>query len=227
VFQPLAPRYANDPGEFVPRGWIRWVQSWAADYASTAEIFWSVNGSPLDISLLPTRAMDTPAEKSETTKIFNEYNKTDVMTPALSAQFATLAQQRIAQHPFRFYVTLPFMRLADMWLRPRVAQLWIELRWWQYGHHPAETIFSWSYAALNVAYLLLAIWGLRKRVPFASVMVAYVVLRCLLLLTLEAPEARYTLECFPIIFILAGAALANENKVAEATSAPPASLSPS
>ncbi|MGC1782314.1 MAG: glycosyltransferase family 39 protein [Acidobacteriaceae bacterium] len=227
VFQPLAPRYANDPGEFVPRGWIRWVQSWAADYASTAEIFWSVNGSPLDISLLPTRAVDTAAEKSETTKLFNEYNKADVMTPALSAQFGRLAQQRIAQHPFRFYVTLPLMRLANMWLRPRVDQLWIELRWWQYGHHPAETIFSWSYAALNLAYLLLAIWGLRKRVPFASVMVAYVVLRCLLLLTLEAPEARYTLECFPIIFILAGAALANENKVAEATSAPPASLSPS
>ena len=89
------------------------------------------------------------------------------------------------------------MRLADMWLRPRTGQLWIELRWWQYEHHPAETIFSWSYAALNLAYLLLAAWGLKKRVPFAGVMVAYVVLRCLLLLTLETPESRYTLECFP------------------------------
>jgi 4-amino-4-deoxy-L-arabinose transferase-like glycosyltransferase len=227
VFQPLAPRYANDPGEFVPRGWIRWVQSWAVDYASTAEIFWNVNGSPLDISLLPARAEDTPAEKADTERLFNAYNKTDVMTPALSAQFGSLAQQRIAQHPFRFYVTLPLMRLANMWLRPRVAQLWIELRWWQYGHHPAETIFSWSYAALNVAYLLLAIWGLRKRVPFAPVMLAYIVLRCLLLLTLEAPEDRYTLECFPMIFILAGAALANRDKARQATSAPPEFLSPS
>ncbi len=208
VFQPLAPRYANNPGEFVPRGWIRWVQSWAADYTSTAEVYWNVNGSAIDLESLPTRAFDTPAEKAETARLFDLYNATDVMTPAVSRDFGQLAQQRIHRDPFRFYVELPVLRLADMWLRPRTGQLWIELRWWQYEHHPAETIFSWSYAALNLAYLLLAAWGLKKRVPYAGVMVAYVVLRCLLLLTLETPESRYTLECFPMIFILAGAAIA-------------------
>ena len=38
-------------------------------------------------------------------------------------------------------------------------------------------------------------------------MVAYVVLRSVLLLTLEAPEPRYTLECFPIVIAFAAAAL--------------------
>jgi hypothetical protein len=38
-------------------------------------------------------------------------------------------------------------------------------------------------------------------------MVAYAIVRCLLLLTIETPESRYTLECFPMIFILAAAAL--------------------
>lgn len=208
VFQPLAPRYANNPGEYVPRGWIRWVKSWVVDYASTAEIYWNVNGSPLDASLLPSGAFDTPQQKIETTALFAKYNQTEVMTPALSAQFGELAQQRIDRHPFRFYVGLPLARLADMWLRPRTGQLWIDLRWWQYRHHPAETIFSWSYAALNLFYLLLAAWGLKKRVPFTAVMVTYIVLRCLLLFTLETPESRYTLECFPMIFLLAGAALA-------------------
>ena len=33
-------------------------------------------------------------------------------------------------------------------------------------------------------------------------------LRSALLLTVEAPEARYTLECFPVIFVLAGNAVA-------------------
>jgi hypothetical protein len=207
VFQPLAPRYANDPGEYTPAGWIRWVQSWAVDYASTADTYWNVNGASLDLALLPSRAFDTPQEKNDTSALFAAYNRAEVMTPVLSARFGELAEQRITRHPVRFYVELPLARLADMWLRPRVSQLWIELRWWQYGHHPAETIFSWSYAALNLFYLLLAAWGLRKRVPFAGVMVAYVVLRCLLLLTLETPESRYTLECFPLIFILAGAAL--------------------
>ena len=207
VFQPLAPRYANDPSEYTPHGWIRWVQSWAGDYASTAEIYWNVNGSPLDANLLPSRAFDTPAEQAKTEELFAAYNKTEVMTPALSQQFGVLAQQRIRAHPFRFYVALPLMRLEDMWLRPRTEALWIELRWWQYQPHEGETIFSWSYAALNLFYLLLATWGLTKRVPYAPVMVAYAVVRCLLLLTLETPESRYTLECFPMIFILAGAAL--------------------
>jgi hypothetical protein len=38
--------------------------------------------------------------------------------------------------------------------------------------------------------------------------VAYMLLRSALLLTVEAPEARYTLECFPMIFVLAGNAVA-------------------
>jgi 4-amino-4-deoxy-L-arabinose transferase-like glycosyltransferase len=227
VFQPLAPRYANDPTEFVPHGWMRWVQSWAGDYASTADTYWNVNGSPIDITVLPSRAFDNPAEKAETARLFDEYNKTDIMSAALDAKFNQLAQQRIRRHPIRFYVLLPVMRLADMWLRPRTAQLWIELRWWQYQHHPAETIFSWAYAALNLAYLLLAAWGLRKHVPFTAVMVAYVLVRCLLLLTIETPESRYTLECFPMIFILAAAALTVRTPRQSAISGLPASSSPS
>ena len=74
VFQPLAPRYANNPGEFVPRGWIRWVQSWAADYTSTAEIYWNVNGSAIDLESLPSRAFDTPRQKAETARLFDLYN---------------------------------------------------------------------------------------------------------------------------------------------------------
>ena len=223
VFQPLAPRYANDPSEYIPRGWIRWVKTWAGDYASTAEFYWNVNGSPLDMQLLPARAVDTPAEQAETAKLIAAYNRTEVMTPALSEQFGALAKQRIRRHPFRFYAVLPVMRLADMWLRPRTEQLWIELRWWEYQHHPAETIFSWSYGALNLFYLLLAAWGLKKRVPFAPVLAAYVVVRCLLLLTLETPEPRYTLECYPMIFILAGAALTVQTSGKTATSGPPVS----
>jgi hypothetical protein len=38
-------------------------------------------------------------------------------------------------------------------------------------------------------------------------MLAYLVLRSVLLLTVAAPEARYTLECFPILFALGGIAV--------------------
>jgi hypothetical protein len=35
-------------------------------------------------------------------------------------------------------------------------------------------------------------------------MLAYFVLRSAMLMTVEAPEARYTLECFPMLFALGG-----------------------
>jgi hypothetical protein len=38
-------------------------------------------------------------------------------------------------------------------------------------------------------------------------MAAYLILRSLLLMTIEAPETRYTLEFFPIFFATGGIAL--------------------
>jgi hypothetical protein len=35
-------------------------------------------------------------------------------------------------------------------------------------------------------------------------MLLYFVMRSAMLTTIEAPEARYTLECFPMVFVLAG-----------------------
>lgn len=207
VFEPLAPRYANDPSEYVRSGWNKWVQTWCVEFTSTYEVYWNVGSAPLNLSDLPAMAIDTPGEYARTAALYQTYNATLAMTPQLDAQFGQLAAQRIARHPLRDIIVVPMLRLADMWLRPRTEMLWIELRWWQYQHHKAETVFAWSYAALNLVYVLTALWGLTRRVPYASLMVAYIVLRCLLLLTLEYSEPRYTLECFPMLFILAAAAL--------------------
>jgi hypothetical protein len=38
-------------------------------------------------------------------------------------------------------------------------------------------------------------------------MLAYFLLRSALLMTVEAPETRYTIECFPMLFALGGVAL--------------------
>jgi hypothetical protein len=40
-------------------------------------------------------------------------------------------------------------------------------------------------------------------------MLGFVALRFALLLTLDNSEPRYTLECYPIVFLLAGIALAS------------------
>lgn len=214
VFQPLAPRYAVDPGESTDPGFNRWTKSVCVDLACTWEVYWNENSGSIDIDDLPARAFDSPAQYRETQQLLDDYNRITTITPAIDARFAALAAQHIHDHPFRYYVELPLARLADMWLRPRTELLWIELRWWQYSRHEAETDFSWGYAALNLAYLIAAVAGFCKRPRFRGAILAFVLLRCALLATLEAPEPRYTLECFPPLIALAGVALSGKRNPA-------------
>ena len=206
VLQPLAPRSATDPGEPKALGFQRWTKTWMADFASTYEIYWNVPGDDIDIHTLPARALD--GDKGETLDLIAQYNAGDVLTPQLDSRFAALAAERIRAHPVRYYLTLPLLRLADMWLRPRVEMLNIELRWWQYSQHRAETRIAYAYGALNLFYLLAALVGVFYWPRFITALVAYIVVRSLLLSTLEGPEPRYTLECFPMIIAFAAAALA-------------------
>ena len=207
IFQPLAPRYATDPGEETNPGWQRWMKTWCLDYVSTYDIYWNVPGSTLDVSKLPARAFDSLAQYNETAALAADYNLSQELTPQFDARFGKLADERIAAHPLRSTLWLPLGRVADMWLRPRVENLPIDLDWWVYEHHNDETSFSWAYAALNMFYLLLALAGLCLRPRFWLPMLAYFLLRSAMLMTVEAPEARYTLECFPMLFALGGVAL--------------------
>ena len=210
VFQPLAPRTATDPGEDAFPGFDRWTRTFCVDLTCTWEIYWNANSDEIDTHHLPSRAFDSAEQYDRTEELLDDYNRTTTLTPDLDSRFAALAAERIHAHPVRYYICLPLARLADMWLRPRTELLWIELRWWQYGIHPAETIFAWSYAGLNLLYLIAAIVGLKKWPPLSGAMLAFVLMRCALLLTITAPEPRYTLECFPMIIALAAAALSGK-----------------
>jgi hypothetical protein len=209
VFEPLAPRLATDPGESSNPGWERWVKSWCLDYISTYEIYWNVPGDELDVKELPNRAFDSPAQYAETAALAADYNSHGMeLSPAIDAHFGRLAEERIQSDPLRSWVWLPLGRVADMWLRPRVENMDIDLDWWVYSHHHRETEFSWAYSGLNAIYLILGIAGLCMRPRLWGAMLAYMLLRSALLLTIEAPETRYTLECFPMLFAGGGIALA-------------------
>ncbi len=206
--QPLAPRMATDPGESTNPGWERWVKSWCLDFISTYQVYWNVPGEKLDVNELPSRAFDSPAQYAETATLAAQYNQQGMeLTPEIDAGFERIAAERISAHPLRFYLWLPLGRVADMWLRPRVENLPIDLDWWVYAHHWQDTVFGWAYAGLNALYLLLAMAGLCSRPRFWGALVAYMLLRSALLWTVAAPETRYTIECFPMLFALGGIAL--------------------
>jgi hypothetical protein len=211
VFEPLAPRYANDPGEDPHLGWQHWVKTWCLDFTCTSNIYWNVPDDTIDFGDLPNSspnpAYDSPSQKAETEALIADYNQKLELTPEIDARFGALARQRAAEHPFRTHLLLPLGRLADMTFRPRVENLTIDLRWWEYWNHRPETRFSYAYAAINLVFLILGLAGFWWRPNLWPYMAAYLVLRSLLLMTIEAPETRYTLEFFPVLFAMGGITL--------------------
>ena len=209
VIQPLAPRYATDPGELIPLGFQRWYRTWAIDFASTEDVYWNYDGANIDISDIPTRAFDSEEQYEQTASLLSEYNRTANATPALDEQFEKIATERIEDDPLRYYIALPVARLLDMTFRPRTEMMPIPLEWWRWGEHPGKTLFAAAYAVLNLAYFVLGgvgLWFWRRRrwegnPALAWSMIGFVVLRCSVLLTLDNSEPRYTLELFPILFV--------------------------
>jgi hypothetical protein len=213
-FQPLAPRYANEKDELAPRGFYRWVKTWIADYVSVEEIFWNVPGDKIDPTKLPSRAFDNSAEKDATLAVIADYNDEQDVTPELDARFGDLAADRIRAHPLRYYLVLPVLRIADMWLRPRTEILSPDVRWWEFNDDPEQSALVVGLGLLNLAYVAAALLALiRGRsggkfrgpsgIRWAGLLVSFLLLRSAFLGTLENPEPRYMLECYPAIIVLA------------------------
>jgi hypothetical protein len=209
VFQPLAPRSALDPTELSIEGFNRWTTTWEADFVSLGEVWWRGDDLPIDIHLLPARAFDSEAEYRQTAKLIADYNDLCTVTPEIDARFEALAEQRIRRHPLRQYLELPFLRLADMWLRPRTEYLEaLPLRWWEWRLHPEGSAIAIGYALLNALLLTAGVLGFaRRRVPFSGMLLAYILMRCAVLWEMPNAEPRYTLEAFPILFVAAAMAL--------------------
>jgi hypothetical protein len=207
TFQPLAPRYANEEDEFVPSGFNCWVKTWIADYASVEEIYWPVPGEPVDSTRLPNRAFDSPEQKEETLNLMNQYNSALFVSPELDAKFAALAATRIHADPLRYYLWLPALRIADMWLRPRTGTLPSDSRWWEFNDDPKWSAMAVGMGLTGIAYVFLGLLGFFRgnHFHYAGLLVTFVVLRSLFLGTLENPEPRYTLECFPVVIVFAAA----------------------
>jgi hypothetical protein len=218
-FQPLAPRYANETDELVPRGFNRWVKTWIVDYASVEEIYWNVPGYKIDPEKLPSRAIDNAAERDATLAVIADYNQSQDMTPERDARFGTIAMDRIRAHRVRYYVVLPLLRVADMWLRPRTELLPPDPRWWEFNDDAKQSVMAVGFGLLNLAYVGAALWavirGQARRpsgIRYAGLLVSFLLLRSAFLGTLENPEPRYTLECYPAIIVLAVSWLAGRDR---------------
>jgi hypothetical protein len=174
---------------------------------------------------------DNANEKDATLALIADYNEEQELTPELDARFDQLAASRVRAHPVRDYLVLPVLRVADMWMRPRTEILPVDPRWWEFNDDVKHSITAVAFGVLNLAYVgaaLLAMvrstsramsrqpglhrigqdFGQDLGLRHSGLLIGFVLLRSALLLTLENPEPRYTLECYPAVIVCAAAYIA-------------------
>jgi hypothetical protein len=203
VFQPLAPRHVNDPGERVNLGFYRWLRTWSVDFETTGLVFWKVGTEAIDVGDMPARAFDSPAQRAETVALIDAYNVKKNLDQALDDRFGALAEVRVRAHPLRYYVWVPALRVMDMWLRPRTEGMDVNVSWWRWRERRRDSAIAVGLGLLNLFYVLAAVGGAMRRPPLGVFLGVFVGMRCLLLATMENSEPRYTLEAFPVVLVLA------------------------
>lgn len=214
-FQLLAPKNSNLPGELIPYGFMAWEKTWLFRVRDNYLVPWKLNGEEICLDDLPARAFDTLEEKERVGMLLEQYNNDLTLSPEEDAAFAELARERTARHPLRTYLWLPIARGFTIWFTPRIELLPFsgQLRPIQQSWHedPVDFSVTIGFFALNLAYALLALagaWRLWREhargLRFAvGLLLGYLLLRTAFLTTLETPEPRYVLVCFPIVLALA------------------------
>jgi hypothetical protein len=213
-FQPLAPKYSNLPGELMPYGFMSWEKTWLYRFRDVYLSAWKLDDEAIQVDDLPAYAFDAAEEKDRVAAILEPYNNDLTLTADEDEAFGRVARERTARHPLRTYVWLPLARAGVMWFTPRIELIPVSgtvfplVQSWQ--DDKVDQGVTVAFFLLNIAYIGLAIfgairlWGRSTAVrPALAMMILFVVLRTAFLTTIETPEPRYVLVCFPIVLALA------------------------
>src|SRR6202011_1722089 len=226
--QLLAPKNSNLPGELGPFGFMTWEKTWLFRLRDCYQVAWKLNDQPINLEDIPARAFDTPEEKERVAALLEPYNDEVTLTPEEDAGFAQLARERTARHPLRTYLWLPAARAFMLWFSPRIELLPLSGQVFPLAqareNDPVDQSVTAGFVLLNALYVLFGAWGavrLWRRSPArvaVAIIVGYMVVRTAFLATLETPEPRYMLVCFPALLALAAQGFAGKHARKEITS---------
>ncbi len=209
----LAPKDSNLPGELVPKGFMAWEKTWLFRVRDCYLVPWRLNGEAIFVDDIPARAFDSPEEKQRVAAILEQYNNDLTLAPEEDAAFAQLARERTARHPLRTYLWLPLARAVMIWFTPRIELLPIS------GHvfplrqmredDPVDQEVTILFFVLNLFYVWLGVCGAARlwrsnsvARPAVVFLVLFILIRTAFLTTLETPEPRYVLVCFPALIAM-------------------------
>ncbi len=206
----LAPRYSELPGEYTPRGFNEWTNTWMWRFRDVYLTQWRVGTEEIPIEDLPASAFDSAEERARVSDVLDEYNDKLTIDPALDQQFRGIARERTQRHPLRTYLKIPFLRALTLWFTPRMELLPYSGHLWpmrvEWEDDRPDFLATLSMVCANLIYVALAFvgaWIARGR-PGWALLIVFILVRTAFFTTfVETPEPRYVLECFPAVIALA------------------------
>ena len=226
-FQFLAPKDTTLPSEFPPRGFMAWERTWLYRLSDCYAVTWKLNEENINLDDIPSRAFDSESEKRRVAVLLAKHNEHQSLSLEDDAAFGEIARERTARRPLRTHLWVPFQRVLTIWFTPRIellpfsgsafplAENWEDDR--------EDQLVTIGFFFLNIFYLALAFVGARKLWkcsasvrPALLAIAVYLILRTAFLTTVEAPEPRYVLVCFPAILALGAVAFVRGSKTVSA-----------
>jgi 4-amino-4-deoxy-L-arabinose transferase-like glycosyltransferase len=223
TFQPLAPAYAQDPDEFVPRGYYNWCRTWLWRFRDVNSFIWTVGESEIPLDALPYKASDTAEQRDKILVLLARHNESYSLDAASDSEFEAMARERMHRHPLRVFVITPALRALALWFTPRIEILPLEGKLlpiteaWE--NDPRDFLISLVLFIVNLGYVALALFGGwrfihnapsldRTDLLGACLLLSLICLRTFFLSYFAFPEPRYVVEAYPEVIALGAFAIA-------------------
>jgi hypothetical protein len=209
----LTPKYSTLPGELVPYGFMGWEKTWLYRVRDCYVVPWKLNEEAINVDEIPARAFDSPEEKQRVAAILEQYNEDLTLTKEEDDAFGQIARERTSRHPLRTFLWIPSARAVVIWFTPRIELLPISGNVFPLAQmrdeDPEDQEFTILLFFLNIVYVGLGVWSAvrlwRSNAvvrPVVAFLILFLVLRTGFLTTLETPEPRYVLVCFPALIAM-------------------------
>ncbi len=212
---------------------MAWEKTWLYRVRDCYLVPWKLNEESINLEDIPETAFDTLEEKERVAAVLETYNDDLSLNETEDAVFAQLARERTARHPLRTYLWIPLRRSMRMWFTPRIELIPISGHVFPLAYmseeDPVDQRLTVLYFSLNIFYVCLTfvgawkLWKSPAARPPIFILLLYILVRTAFLTTIETPEPRYTLVCFPALLAL-GAQIFVGKRSVDNEPAPPSTV---
>lgn len=209
--QPLALPGGMDGVQ--PTGFLAWVRTWHADLTERDRGVWPYWTQDWDRFEFPASAFDNDEERNRVFALLQRARTASLTDDqqAIEQEFAALARERAQRRPIRTWLLLPMRRAARLWINSRTEAFPLPAFTLGKDKFSVPMLAKLTVMLINLALLPLAVlglWAFRQNFTILTALAGLIMYRTVFHAYWAGMEARYVLEAFPALYILAAEGIA-------------------